>query len=139
MMLQITVDLSPSNLDVITRAHWMHSAVPFHKTAKRQLSRREAAMAEETVERLRALRDSLREQNRWSPDEKERTLSLTFSQHQIILMVEIIENVLAETLNNDYDLVLHVTDRDTVEDCLANLRRYLRLGAPGDTNSEPHC
>ena len=122
------IPLSDSETAILLGATLMHWGVPFHSAAKRVLTEDQQA----TVDAASAKLITLREEYQGSLVRTAQSIPL--SDDEITLLIEVIEDCLAECGNDATELSLHLQTRarQEVETLVSRLRRFI---PPGTRNS----
>lgn len=113
------ISLTRQETAILLGATLMHSGVPFHFTRKRELSESEFERVEQVDDQLLALR------NRPPAAGAGEFLVADLDKVELILLVGIIQDCLAECRDNAVELRLHlrVNERGEVEALLERLRQ----------------
>jgi hypothetical protein len=116
------LQLSDKEASIMLGATLLHWGVPFRRTAKRELSDSQQAIVDAASSRLIALREThLRSQNQDVQD-------VPLSDQEIALLIEVVEDCLAECGNDAIELRLQLKagEHQEVEDLLRRLRLSLQ-------------
>ena len=114
----MVLQLSDREASILLGATLMHWGVPFRRAAKRELTDRQQAIVDEASEKLIALRESyLRLQ-------LQEVHGVPLSAHEIGLLIEVIEDCLAECGNDatELSLQLKTSERQEVEALVRRMR-----------------
>lgn len=119
------IPLSNRDAAILLGATLMHWGVPFHSAAKRELT----ADQQETVDAASTKLIAWREKYQGDPVQQVQGIAL--SDNEITLLIEGVEDCLAECANDATELSLHLktSEREEVETLASRLRRTIPLGA----------
>lgn len=119
------IPLSDKDAAILLGATLMHWGVPFHNAVKRELTEDQQATVDAASTKLIAWRE---EQQR---DPVRPGQGIPLSESEITLLIEVVEDCLAECANDATELSLHLktSAREEVETLASRLRHYLPLGA----------
>jgi hypothetical protein len=114
----MTLQLSDKDASILLGAMLMHWGVPFRRTTKRQLTDSQQAIVDAASAKLIALRKAcLRAQ-------EQEARNVPLSDQELPLLIEVVEDCLAECGNDETELHLQLktAERQEVEALLSRLR-----------------
>ena len=119
------IPLSDRDAAILLGATLMHWGVPFHSAAKRELTDDRQASVDAASTKLIALREDYQ-----GPPLQE-VQGVPLSELEITLLIEVLEDCLAESGNDATELSLHLktSARQEVETLVNRLRRSIQPGA----------
>jgi hypothetical protein len=125
------ISLSDQEAAILLGATLMHWGVPFHSAPKRELTEDQQT----TVDAVSTWLIAWREASQTLPLSK--IPGVPLSDHEITLLIEVVEDCLAECGNDTTELTLHLktSARQEVETLLTRLRRSLPTGAQNSAES----
>jgi hypothetical protein len=129
----MVLQLSDREASILLGATLMHWGVPFRSAAKRELAIQQQAIVDEASEKLIALRESyLRLQ-------LQEVQGVPLSAHEIALLIDVVEDCLAECGNDatELSLQLKTSQRQEVEALVRRMRLSIQAVAPETGPKQP--
>jgi hypothetical protein len=122
------IPLSDSEAAILLGATLMHWGIPFRTAAKRDMTDDQQATVDAASMKLIALRKE------YQGPRFQTVLGATLSDHEVALLIEVVEDCLAECGNDatELSLQLKTNSRQEVESLVGRLRRSI---PPGTRNS----
>ncbi|MBY0524579.1 MAG: hypothetical protein K2R98_14340 [Gemmataceae bacterium] len=122
------IQLSDKEVAILLGATLMHWGVPFHSITKRELTDDQQVIVDAASDRLIAWREAHQGHGVLNGQE------IPLSDYETVLLIEVVEDCLAECGNDATDLSLHLkaSARHEVETLASRLRHSL---PPGTRNS----
>ena len=119
------IPLSDREAAILLGATLMHWGVPFHSAAKRELTDDQQATVDAASTKLIVLREE------YQGPLLQEIQGVPLSEHEITLLIEVLDDCLAECGNDPTELSLHLktSTRQEVETLVGRLRRSLQTAS----------